>query len=89
MEIITNTNKMKKTDFILKIADTSDDICTMDISAWKGKYQVDKHICEKFPSLEKLDLADLMEGQLEYCGDMTKQQMANELIKLGFKVQVI
>jgi len=82
---------MKKTDFILKIEDAmpDDDICTMQISAWKGKYMIDEHICEKYPKLEELDLADLCEGSLEYCGTLTKQQMSDELIKRGFKTKVI
>ena len=84
---------MKKTDFILKIQVPPEDWGIegkFEISAWKGKYQVDEHITDLFPELDALgEIGDLTEGSMEYWGDLSIEELEKELIGMGFKTQLI
>jgi hypothetical protein len=77
---------MKKRDFTLKVIKNIG-MSDLFISAWKNKSVVDEHIVESFPSLQKLDIDDTCEGEMEYNGDFSKKELIVELLKLGFRVK--
>jgi len=84
----------KRPDFVLKIQVPPKEWSIegkFEISAWKGKYQVDEHICELFPEIEDNlgEIADLTEGSMEYWGDLSIKELEKEFIKMGFKTKLI
>lgn len=52
-----------------------------------GKFMVDEHVSDQiFPELKKIGLEDLAEGELEYCGKLSKQELIDKLKSMGFNV---
>jgi len=61
----------------------------LEISAWRGNYQVDEHICELFPELSTLGLEDLTEGSMEYNEVLSKEELILMLNSMGFNAIAI
>lgn len=83
---------MKKKSFILKVQVPPDDYMiegSLEVSAWRGADMIDEHISELFPELQDIGLTDLMEGSMEYAGELSREEMVVKLKELGFSAIAI
>ena len=90
--------KMNKKNILLKLHSSLDELgddYEIYITGWTpdGKYMIDKHLTEVFPSLLKLCVEDLMEGYSGYIEKGTSKaesieheyaDLINKLSDLGF-----
>lgn len=82
----------KKENFLFKVYDIdSSDTMFGDIpfgvSAFdkNGKYMIDAHVSDEiFPELKRIGLEDLAEGELEYSGKLSKEELVEKLKSMGF-----
>jgi hypothetical protein len=51
-------------------------------------WMFDSSLCEEFPELEDLDIVDSGEGQIEYYGNLSKEQLVNKLKGEGFESEL-
>lgn len=84
---------MKKNRILFKVEPNTgqmeDEEYTFSVTALtpNGKGQIDEHVSEYFPELEEeLGLEELVEGYFGYSGTLSKKEMEEELLNLGFKV---
>ncbi len=83
---------MKKTNIFLEVVKGDEDsllASEIQVRAWldaEKDQMVDAHLTEEFPELEELDLYDLMEGEMEYDGSLSIEELKNELRILDFNV---
>lgn len=82
----------KKENFLFKVysIDTSQYYSPSDIGVSvfekTGKYSIDAHVVDEiFHELRNLGLGDLAEGELEYSGKLSKEQLVDKLISMGYK----
>ena len=89
---------MKKDEFVLKVLNTSDlewgeelegEGFSISISAWDNSlnFMIDQHITEAFPEILDIhSIEELAEGDMAYAGDLTKDELKDELARKGFAV---
>ena len=87
---------MNKKKYLFKIGDPYDDgfvklMCSVGVfHANEPDTMIEEHVVDElFPELEELDMSDLAEGEIEYMGELDKEELAYELNERGFKTQVI
>jgi hypothetical protein len=92
----TNTNTMNRTDFYIIIGDTpyeawgldEDEATPINGGIFKDGGLCDQHIGHLFPQLGAMGLEEEMEGQLSYDGNLTKEEIVESLISMGFDARV-
>ncbi len=86
---------MAKTDFALQIQvppadwgiESKFEISAVDCPGSNDDSWVDQHLTEMYPELESLgEISDLMEGSMEYWGDLSMEELKTELVAMGFQV---
>jgi hypothetical protein len=85
-----------KKDILFKIEEPPIDSFSTPGTLWvTGWYKnnpsamIDRHLCERFSSLEYLELGDLQEGVLEFWGMLSKEELKTELENLGFETVIV
>jgi hypothetical protein len=85
-------DRVKKSDILIKIKDISNDKehygGKLDVTFWVDDWMLDASPEEEFPELNDIDgLDEMAEGNMEYNGSFSAEELKNKLSSLGFIVK--